>query len=105
MSYNLNSVELVEPKFSPKLFAPLRAQVCRYCHEHTGFWTVDQVLSNDQAGLNRLSKADLVRKKIALHRIGENPAHGGHLVGSQLDTSGYKSRHALCSAAKLQERQ
>ncbi|PRG06876.1 hypothetical protein C6Q17_24290 [Burkholderia contaminans] len=105
MRHDLNSAKLIEPKFGPKLFAPLRAQVSWYCYEDTGLGIVDQVLSNNQAGLDRLSKADLVREKVALYWIGENSTHGSYLVGSQLDTGGYKRRHALCSATKFQERQ
>ncbi|MCA8073920.1 hypothetical protein LGM66_31130, partial [Burkholderia vietnamiensis] len=86
MRHDLNSVKLIEPKFGPKLFAPLRAQVSWYCYEDTGLGIVDQVLSNNQAGLDRLSNdlppANRASRSLVKFVFGEEDEHEEALYGT-----------------------
>ncbi|ODU09250.1 MAG: hypothetical protein ABS84_09590 [Rubrivivax sp. SCN 71-131] len=62
------------------------------------------MLSNDQAGLDGLPKADFVRQEVALYWIRENTTDCSHLVGGQFDARRNERRHSLCGTAKVHER-
>jgi hypothetical protein len=78
--------------------------VSRHRHSHARLRVVDQVLSNNQAGLDGFPKADFVCQEVALYWIGENTTDCSNLVGGQFDTCRDERRHSLSGAAKVHER-
>src|SRR5437016_1501976 len=57
--------------------------------EHTSvLWTVNNVLANEDAGLDRLSESDFIGEEVAFDGICEYAANSRYLVGKQFDRGG-----------------
>ena len=81
---------------------PLWNQVIGHDNKHHGvMWLINDVLTDQDAGLDGFPKAHFVSKKISLDRIGENPSNSGDLMFQQLHSGGSEgSRSTKCGTLR-----
>ena len=76
---------LGDPELLRHLTLPLRRQRRRNDDENVAGSVVEEMLPNQQSGLDRLPEADLVREKVALRCILKHSSGGFDLVRMKFD--------------------
>ncbi|MCM3417941.1 hypothetical protein M3632_01045 [Sphingopyxis alaskensis] len=96
--------ELVEAELFGKFAPPLLAQRRRGRDQYLGVGIVDQMLADDQPGLDCLAQPDLVGEEIALDRITEHAAHRCDLVRHEVDPGREQRRQTLSRTGQRSQR-